>query len=97
MRSDIATGTCGNGGLKKGQKKGQKKGHRGLPQQGPRQQSFNNNYRFFYIPDILLQYSLAILEVADEKILSRQRSDDIIKEAAPWQKENVPEGMTGGR
>jgi hypothetical protein len=67
------------------------------PNGGLPQQPVNNNYRFFYIPDILLQYSLAILEVADEKILSRQRSDDIIKEAVSWLKENVPEGMTGGR
>ena len=69
---------------------------------GLQQHPVNNNTVFFYIPDILLQYNPAILEMADERAgavvaLSRQRSDDIIKEAAPWQKENDPEGMTGGR
>jgi len=29
--------------------------------------------------------------------LYRERSDDIIKEAAPWQKENAPVGMMAGR
>jgi len=36
-----------------------------------------------------------MMEMADERILSHKRSDDIIKEVATWQEESAPEVMTG--